>query len=119
MRSDAVTCSDAHKKAWQRQRAKMLHDVLPGPPPDNQVSRDVLGHSGQPGPSGMSDIGMAGVASRRLNRARNGSNKIIPGGQYGVYDMRPPGVIPQGTGNIRASDDIDWARLAESDEYRS
>lgn len=114
-RSDASCCSDRCKKAWQRQRAKMLHDVLPGPDTDNPVSRDT---TGPPGPSGMTDIGIAGAASRRLNRARNGSHRVIPGGQYGIYNMRPPGVIPHGT--TRAiSDDIDWARLAADDEYRA
>lgn len=113
LRSDAQTCSDLHKKQWQRQRAKMLDDVLPGVVPDNSVSRDVTLQSG---PAGMSAIGAAGAASRRLNRARNGRPRVIPGGQFGVYDMRPSWVTPVAS---RAGDDLDWAKLAEaSGDYR-
>ena len=116
MRADAVTCSDAHKKAWQRQRAKMLDDVLPGPPPGNAVSRDTTAPGPPPGLQGVSPIGIAGAASRRLNRARNGKARVIPGGTFGLYDMRPAGVIPAGSRAI--SEQPDWARMAESDDYR-
>lgn len=114
-RSDAQTCSDLHRKQWLRLRAKMIDDTSSGTELDNSVSRDV---TGAPGPSGMSDIGAAGAASRRLNRARNKARIIPASGQYGVYDMRPPGVIPAGTAGSRAiSNELNWARMAD-DEYR-
>lgn len=112
MRSDAQTCSDAHKKALQRLRARMIDDVSSGPVPAGIVSHDDM--TARPVSTGASDIGLAGAASRQLNRARR-KPRIIDGGKWGDWEIPRESSVSTSRA-IRASD-IDWSKVADND-YR-
>lgn len=109
-RADAISCTDAHKKVLQRQRARMLHDTSSGPVPADIVSYDDVLKSGPH--KGASEIGAAGAASRQLNRARR-KPRIIEGGRFGDWEI--PRETSVSTARATRASDIDWARIADDD----
>ena len=95
-RSDASTCSDLHKKHGSGSARRYSMTCYPGLSRITQYHVTSRCNPGHHLDSGASAIGIAGAASRRLNRASNGRPRIIPGGTFGLYNMRPPGSYRQG-----------------------